>query len=359
MNSTTPRLSFAAVKARAARRWPEILAALAPELREALERAPRHTYCPCHGGKHGDAFRFYRDFEETGGGHCNTCGPFPDGFAILGWITGKNRGQVLRDVAHYLDGYTVTATRIRAIPKRNTDPAVLAQNKARIERAWRVAKPARWSLIAQNYMSHRGLPRNSLPRSLRIHPGLTYFDDDKAVGRFPTLVAPVSAPDGALVSLHRTYLSLEGTKAPVPKPKKLMSASIEHLAGSAIRLQEASDGVLGLTEGIETALAVHAATGMPAWACVSCTLMESVIVPAHVGHVVIWADRDRPQHVRDRIVIPGQNAAERLAARLRSQGLRVTIMIPPMEIPQDMHKLDWLDVFVQFGTAWFTWKEAA
>ena len=69
------------VRQLAAGRWTEILEAVAPALEPALRRPGRHVPCPVHGGK--DGFRLFRDVAQTGGGICNTCGAFHDGFAVL------------------------------------------------------------------------------------------------------------------------------------------------------------------------------------------------------------------------------------------------------------------------------------
>jgi len=69
------------VRELAAGRWLDLLGALAPELTPALDRVGRHVPCPVHGGA--DGFRLFRDVKQTGGGICNTCGTFPDGFALL------------------------------------------------------------------------------------------------------------------------------------------------------------------------------------------------------------------------------------------------------------------------------------
>jgi hypothetical protein len=58
--------------------------------------------------------------------------------------------------------------------------------------------------------------------------------------------------------------------------------------------------------------------------------------PAGVGEVLIWTDRDRSD--------AGQEAAAALAARLRTAGLAVRILLPPGLIPTNAKGVDWLDV---------------
>ncbi|WP_295401706.1 primase-helicase zinc-binding domain-containing protein [uncultured Thiocystis sp.] len=74
------------VRTHAQGRWIGILHGLVPALESALERPGRHGPCPIHGGS--DGFRVFRDVAHTGGGICNSCGAFADGFALLRWLTG-------------------------------------------------------------------------------------------------------------------------------------------------------------------------------------------------------------------------------------------------------------------------------
>lgn len=61
------------------------------------ERKGKHVPCPVHGGR--DGFRIFPDVAETGGGICNTCGSFANGFAPLMWINGWEFGRAIREVA--------------------------------------------------------------------------------------------------------------------------------------------------------------------------------------------------------------------------------------------------------------------
>lgn len=81
-------------------RWDEILGALAPSLRKAIEVAPRHCECPIHGGS--DGFRFFRDFKQTGQCICNSCGAF-DGLHILMKVNGWNFFTALKAVSDFLN----------------------------------------------------------------------------------------------------------------------------------------------------------------------------------------------------------------------------------------------------------------
>ena len=137
----------------------------------------------------------------------------------------------------------------------------------------------------RTYLSRRGLSGARLDGEVvRFHPALGYWqrndrNETELVGRFPAMVALVTGADGMPVTVHRTYLTADGRKAPVPEPKKLMGYAGHRLVGGAIRLAAAGP-VLGVAEGIETALAVHLRTGMPVWSAISAGLLARLEPPA-------------------------------------------------------------------------------
>lgn len=190
------------------------------------------------------------------------------------------------------------------------------------------------------YLVRRGLGKLSKrPQALRM-ASLPYFEDGCEIGRFPVMLGAVTAPDGVLVGLHRTYISDEGHKAPVPQPKKLSRTS-GVLAGASIKLYEPTiiNGklTLGVSEGIETALACYLASGIPTWSCVSAGLLRAFQWPDGLQSLVIYADNDASG--------VGQAAARDLAGRAAAAGLECRVLIP--EIVGN----DWLDVYVAGGAA--------
>ncbi len=86
--------------------WDVILRALCPEIdSRAFDKPGRHTKCPVHGvaGRGGDGFKFFRkDFQDSGGGMCNTCGTYPDGFSLLMWVKNYGFADAVADVGDYL-----------------------------------------------------------------------------------------------------------------------------------------------------------------------------------------------------------------------------------------------------------------
>lgn len=110
--------SFAYVKGRAAGRWPEILSALAHVSSDYL--TGRHGPCPKCGGT--DRWRF-TNLDDGGGGICNQCGKFGDGFALLQSICGWDSKETLRRVAEHLGCQGGGNGKGARDPSRNIDPA--------------------------------------------------------------------------------------------------------------------------------------------------------------------------------------------------------------------------------------------
>lgn len=376
MTKRRQRLDAAEVRALARGRWLEIHQALAGDvLGDVLQvKLGTHVQCPFHGGD--KDFRFdpprgrYGSSADHGGAIC-TCGQWRDGFELLKEARGWTFPQALEAVARYL-GLDVQDPRERrqavrraeyrarqARAKRERQARRQAQNAMRaIARVWdtslRMSDPraqsARW------YLARRGLspaPVLDCP-DLRFHPQLPCYQRTEQglvhLGDHPALIALVRDPNGRPVTIHRTYLTREGDKLPVVKPKKLMSVPRrQQTLGAAIRLFPA-DRVLGIAEGIETALAVQFATGMPVWSTVSAPLLEQFQPPPGVRQVVIWTDRDRSG--------AGQAAARALCKRLWAQDIHVRIELPDMPIPDDAKSVDWNDVWQVQGRVGFPMPKA-
>lgn len=335
-------------------RWDQVFLALAPDLREALIKCGNHVPCPVHGGK--DGFRLFKDAIDTGGGVCNTCGTRSDGIAIISWVNDWTIGQTLKEMTSYLVGNSVAIP----LPRVQKSQKEINEENTRINnllvRTWKetiavndpAAEPARL------YLARRGLPTSIYP-SVRFHPALPFYvkKDGKMVrhGEFPGLVAMVESVTGQPITLHRTYLSKDGNKAPVDEPKKtMMYPSTRSMTGGAIRLGKAGP-VLALGEGIETTLSGMLALGVPGWATITADLMESIMLPDDVTHVIIFADKD----VSGR----GQEAAKTLIQRLWSEKRVAAAFLPVDPIPAGKKGIDWNDVLIQKGVGAFpTYQQA-
>lgn len=295
------------VRTAAQGRWRSILLSLGVDER-AL--SGKHGPCPLCGGR--DRFRF-DDKDGRGTYFCSGCGA-GDGVKLAMGIT----GQTFKDTARQIERLAGVVQPTASKPERTDD-----DKRAALRRVWSESKPIQRGDEAALYLAGRGLRLYDLPEAVRVHPALRY-QDGETVGTYAAMLATVTAPDGRAVSLHRTYLQ-DGRKAPVGAPKKLMQGL--PLSGAAIRLTAVSE-VLGIAEGVETALAASELFEAPVWSCVSAQGIESFEPPAGVKEVIVFADHDEN--------FAGQAAAYRAAHRLKLKGFEVEVCIP-------QEPGDWLD----------------
>jgi putative DNA primase/helicase len=131
-------------------------------------------------------------------------------------------------------------------------------------------------------------------------------------GLLPTMLAAVQRPDGEIVAVQSTLLTTAGKKATVAVPRITTGA----LGFGAVRLARCDD-VLGLAEGIETALSAMQLTGIPCWASLGGTRMQRLAIPDRVRELHIFGDNDEP----------GRTAGERAANAHSSR--RIVLRFPP------------------------------
>src|SRR5262249_60396196 len=78
---------------------------------------------------------------------------------------------------------------------------------------------------------------------------------------------------------------------------------------------------LVMGEGLKTTLSVMQARGLPGWAALSATGIETLILPPEANKIIIAIDRDENRR--------GQNAAQVAAERWLPEGRRVRAAKPP------------------------------
>lgn len=351
------------VRSAASGRWESILASLSPDLRQALERPGRHVPCPVHGGK--DGFRVFKDVDDTGGGVCNTCGKFHDGFSTLMWANGWSFRETLEAVASFLGISEDQATPARAPVRRTNDPppqkakADDADLRKKLNAVWGHTVPLDHPSAepARLYLARRGLSLRVLP-DLRFVAQLPYWEEGakgwSLLGNYPALVGVHRSPGASPVTLRRIYLTPDGRKADVPSPKKAMMYPRDdgrEMNGSAIRLSDPVDGVLAVAEGVETGLAVMDGTGLPVWVTGDAGLLEAFTPPDYIRWLIAFADKDRGtlQHPLGH----GQDAAKRLVARMWERGIKAMAVVPSDPVPDTAKSVDWLDVLNRRGKAGF------
>lgn len=204
-----------------------------------------------------------------------------------------------------------------------------AENRRRIEELWSQCGPLVPGDPVTLYLKRRGFAGVwPLPRCLRYAPKLTYWHDDGTTSIHAGMVAPLVAPDGRPVALHRTYLTCDGRKADVSQVRKL-TRTAGPIAGACIPLHKPADGLIGIAEGIETSLAAWLGSGVPTVAAYSAGSMAAWQWPAGVQRVVIFADNDEA----------GRAAANKLRARVLAAGPACNAVTPSEP------GADWCDVW--------------
>lgn len=206
-----------------------------------------------------------------------------------------------------------------------------AENAPHIARVWGECVPLVAGDPVTLHLKRRGFGGVwPLPDVLRLHRALPYWQGSEKVGTFPAMVAPLVAPDGRTVSLHRTYLHKDGRPflRDGKKVRKVMRPA-GPVAGACIPLHKPSRGCMGIAEGIETALAAWCASGVPTVAAYCAGNLAAWRWPGGLQRLVVFADADRA----------GREAADTLRARALGAGLRVDVLTPSTD------GADWCDVW--------------
>lgn len=267
--------------------------------------------CPLCGGK--DRFRFDNK-DGRGTYYCNACGA-GDGSRLLMQKNGWNFRQLAENVRPLVGD----------IPAGKPTRQISADDQSAACRTLlRASRRISTGDAAAHYLAARGLV-GPYPQDLRFVTACPITGHDTRT--MPAMVAVVRAPNGSGASLHRTYLG-NGCKADVSSPRRMMAGTITK--GSAIRLGQAAP-VLGIAEGIETALAVTRDFGVPCWAASTAGMLADFAWPEATAKLLIFGDADEKY--------AGQAAAYRLAHRAATarHPLTVEVHLPPV-IGED-----WLD----------------
>jgi len=202
-----------------------------------------------------------------------------------------------------------------------------AAKRAALNKLWRAAKPVGAGDPVDLWMRARGVAPADYPVCLRTCMQARY--SGPPVSFHPAMLAKVTDPVGRPATIHRTYLTATGAKAPVEKVRMFCAGKVP--PGSAVRLAPAQP-VMGVAEGIETALAATKMFGVPVWAALSDVGVEKFEPPRETERLTIFGDND--------VAGAGQRAAFALAARLAPR-MRVEVRIP------DEAGADWNDVLLE------------
>lgn len=275
--------------------------------------------------------------EERGTWRCYGCGRSGDCF---GWVM-ERRGTGFRDALRELAEAVGLASPsdgparpvMPPVAGRKSAAELAAEDQQAIARAratWARGRPIGGSPAAA-YLAARAIRLQPLPPTLRFVSPLRYAFEDRTGalqvhGAYPAMLAAIQDGAGRITGVHRTYLdpdrAAKASDLPVVEGKRLGAKKMTGRAwGGAIRLAAAAP-VMGLAEGIETALSVMQATGLPMWAAGSMGNLAACALPAEVREVRIFADGDSDPDATERVL---QHAARAHGGA----GRRVRVVRPP------------------------------
>lgn len=194
---------------------------------------------------------------------------------------------------------------------------------------------------ARAYVEARGipldrLPGGTLPADLLYVPRLAYVSGDQSLPAGPAIVAVCRDQDGHAVGAQRIYLALDGSprkRAPEDCGGGPARKYIGVAAGAALRLVPPGEPspTLCVAEGVETALAVVAATGLPTLAAISANNLGACLPvrepwAAAVRRVVFCADLDTIKPAMG--FRPGTTLATLAAGKVRHAGVEALVVAP-------------------------------
>lgn len=275
----------------------------------------RTAACQFHGGS--DSLRINT---ETGGWCCMACGVH--GGDVLGYhqqVHGLEFIEGARELGAWVEG---DGPGDRPEPRRT--PAKAPDRGQEMPQHPRLSD---WGLsiwratlglpgtIADQYLLARCCALPPADGHVRFHPHLEH--PSGYVG--PALVALITdAITREPISLHRTWIDADGTKADVDPPRLLLAGHRKQ--GGVIRLwpDEMVGYGLGIAEGIETALTLATVLN-PVWSVIDAGNMAALPALAGIEVLTIAADNDEA----------GLKGANACATRWTEAGCDVRVVVPP------------------------------
>lgn len=200
--------------------------------------------------------------------------------------------------------------------------------------------------IAELYLYSRGIrvrPK-PLPEALRGHEGLIWSEAiDGPPARLeppwrawrandgqwyrgiikPAMIAAITDDTGQMTAIQRTWVEekwiLDGG---IPPPKgtripEFSKKTFGRMGTGAVRLADPGP-VLGLSEGVESALSAAEMWSLPVWATCGAQRLGSIQLPECVDEVILFADNGAA----------GEAAAAKAEAGYRRRGYRVEVCLP-------------------------------
>jgi putative DNA primase/helicase len=263
----------------------------------------RHGPCPMCGGT--DRWRF----DDKGGNgtyFCSGCGA-GDGFSL---VTKKNNisfSQAVKAISQIVPD---------AIIREARQQPSFEELKKRMRWLWDKGHKLDDNGPVASYLQNRGV----LTAALQVDSSRLRVVDDVSHPithkRCSVLLAKVVTFDDKATNIHCTYIDDDGKKL----DRRLMQGPLPE--GSAVRLGKEAE-VMGVAEGIETALSATVIHKIPVWAALNANQLAKWYPPASCKELIIFGDNDKNY--------TGQAKAYELAHRLSiKKTITIKVIVPPM-----------------------------
>lgn len=208
-------------------------------------------------------------------------------FNLIMDITGKNFATIAKEIDNLIGNTSYKS-------EQNASPEMALKDR-HMNRFSAINKIK--NTPVETYLKRRGI--YELPQmSVKFSPS-EYDHEYKR--SFQAMYAVATDEEMNVVYAHKTYLE-NGSKANVEKVKKMKTinkynmpcktCNHEHAANVAVRMFQ-PDKILGIAEGIETALSAYQLYKVPSWAVLNTSIMKAFKAPAGIETLVIYADNDR------------------------------------------------------------------
>jgi hypothetical protein len=289
--------------------------------------------------KCGGTDRFFVHIKKNVFG-CRACGAKGDAIDFVMWADGVNFSDTIQSP---IDNFGTTPS-IAPLPTKDTELEEQDEGKADrtrlIVRLWQESMAPKGTPV-EAYLARRLSP--DLPpwllsgHVLRFHPNMMFPGLPRGpcmvglyrrVGVIETPLGPASRNES--IALHRTMVTELGepTYVEAHGKRKKAKAALGPTKNAAIKLipdvlfddwcgPELTYG-LGLSEGIETAIAAWLLTGVPTWACGYAANMAAFPVLPGIECLTLFIDNDKA----------GLEAAATCAERWTAAGLQVIAKVP-------------------------------
>lgn len=252
-------------------------------------------------------------------GFCPSC-CYESGFSVID-KDGKTLfhchagGCSQQDIIKWLREYGLWGRqpfKIAQRPMERPAPTSKADTIGAAREIWQRSEPAEGTVV-ETYLRVRGY-FGPIPKTLRYVRGKHPADDDFHPAMLAAALQFIETP--TLVGVHRTFLRPDGSGKTSLRPEKM---SLGDIGGAGVPLSLLPEETVAVSEGIETGLSVHQATGLRAIAALSAAGVQALILPDCVREVFIATDHDDV----------GLKAAHAAAGRWHAEGRVVRIVKPP------------------------------